>query len=97
MRHLVFLLEGPSEKEALQAWLANGRNLVLEIKGEDSPMNRAKRDALALWVKAVNAKGGFGRWCSDVAFKPAELQDILSRHGHGNQPNDDAAKVPFTP
>ncbi len=63
--------------------LANGKNLVLEIKGEDSPMNSAKRDALALWVQAVNAKGGFGsrRW--DVAFKPAEIHDILVRHGNG--------------
>jgi len=60
--------------------LTGGRNLVLEIKGEDSPMNSAKRDALALWVKAVNAKGGFGSWCWDVAFRPAEIQDILSRH-----------------
>ena len=96
----IYYLWGGSRKRFIPDFivrLANGRNLVLEIKGEDSPMNRAKRDALALWVKAVNAKGGFGRWCSDVAFKPAELQDILSRHGHGNQPNDDAAKVPFTP
>lgn len=61
--------------------LANGRNLVLEIKGEDSPMNVAKRDALALWVKAVNAKGGFGTWCMDVAFQPAEIHDVIRRHG----------------
>lgn len=43
-------------------------------------MGAAQRDALALWVKAVNAKGGFGSWCWDVAFNPAEIQDILSRH-----------------
>ena len=64
--------------------LANGKNLVLEIKGEDSPMNIAKRDALALWVRAVNAKGGFGAWCWDVAFRPAEIHDILVRHGSGS-------------
>jgi type III restriction enzyme len=61
--------------------LANGKTLVLEIKGEDSPQNVAKRDALKLWVQAVNAKGGFGSWCWDVAFKPAEIQDIVHRHG----------------
>ena len=61
--------------------LANGKTLVLEIKGEDSPQNRAKRDALAQWIEAVNAKGGFGPWCWDVAFAPAEVQDILARHG----------------
>lgn len=63
--------------------LANGKTLVLEIKGEDSPQNAAKRDALKLWVDAVNAKGGFGSWCWDVAFQPAEIQDILHRHSEG--------------
>ena len=79
----IYYLWGGSRKRFIPDFivrLANGRNLVLEIKGEDSPMNSAKRDALALWVKAVNAKGGFGSWCWDVAFKPAEIQDILSRH-----------------
>jgi type III restriction enzyme len=61
--------------------LANGRTLVLEIKGEDSEQNRAKRSALDAWVKGVNAKGGFGAWCSDVAFQPAQIQDIVQRHG----------------
>jgi len=60
--------------------LANGKTLVLEIKGEDSEQNRAKRAALAAWVEAVNAKGGFGMWSWDVAFQPAQLQDILDRH-----------------
>ncbi|MCE8471840.1 hypothetical protein LZ189_22825, partial [Rhodovulum sulfidophilum] len=54
--------------------------LALEIKGTDSPQNKAKRDALEEWVKAINAAGGFGRWVSDVAFKPSDLQDIISRH-----------------
>lgn len=79
----IYYLWGGSRKRFIPDFivrLANGRNLVLEIKGEDSPMNSAKRDALVLWVKAVNAKGGFGSWCWDVAFKPAEIQDILSRH-----------------
>lgn len=68
--------------ERVNAILATGtgRTLVLEIKGEDSEQNRAKRAALAAWVDAVNAKGGFGIWCWDVAFQPAQMQDILSRH-----------------
>ena len=61
--------------------LANRKTLVLEIKGEDSPQNVAKRDALRLWVDAVNAKGGFGTWRWDVAFEPAHVHDILRRHG----------------
>lgn len=59
---------------------ANGKTLVLEIKGEDSEQNRAKREALATWVRGVNEKGGFGQWCSDVAFVPAQLHDILAKH-----------------
>lgn len=61
--------------------LTNGMTLVLEIKGEDNEQNRAKRGALDEWVKAVNAKGGFGLWCWDVAFEMATLQDILAKHG----------------
>jgi type III restriction enzyme len=59
---------------------SNGKTLVLEIKGEDSEQNRAKRVALEVWVQAVNAKGGFGLWCCDVAFDPAKIKDILLRH-----------------
>ena len=67
------------------AWLAqcgssHPRTLVLEIKGDDSPQNRAKRDALGEWVAAVNSVGGFGRWCCDVAFEPAKIQDIIAKH-----------------
>lgn len=60
--------------------LANGKTLVLEIKGEDSDQNKAKRAALDLWVKAVNERGGFGGWCWDVAFEPSHVDDIVSRH-----------------
>lgn len=60
--------------------LSNGKTLVLEIKGEDSEQNRAKRAALDAWVEAVNAKGGFGIWCWDVAFAAHEIRDILDRH-----------------
>jgi len=60
--------------------LASGKTLILEIKGEDSEQNRAERAALDAWVLAVNAKGGFGGWCWDVAFQPAQIQDILARH-----------------
>jgi type III restriction enzyme len=60
--------------------LTNGKTLVLELKGEDSPQDRAKRSALKSWVEGVNAKGGFGIWCCDVAFEPALIQDIIRRH-----------------
>ncbi len=60
--------------------LSNGKTLVLEVKGQDSPQEREKRAALDLWVRAVNEHGGFGVWCSDVAFEPAQIHDIIQRH-----------------
>lgn len=60
--------------------LTNGKTLVLEIKGQDDEQNRAKRSALDAWVKGVNQKGGFGSWCWDVAFEPAQIHDIIQKH-----------------
>ncbi|MCE8006310.1 BPTD_3080 family restriction endonuclease [Aestuariivita sp.] len=58
----------------------SGKMLALEIKGTDSPQNKAKRDALAEWVDAVNEVGGFGQWSCDVAFEPSEIEDIVRRN-----------------
>lgn len=63
--------------------LANNKTLVLEIKGQDTEQNRAKRAALDASVQGINAKGGFGEWCSDVAFEPAQIHDIVARHAGG--------------
>jgi type III restriction enzyme len=61
--------------------LANGKQLVLEIKGEDSDQNRNKRLALDIWVRAVNARGGFGTWCWDVVkAEPSKVDDIIAHH-----------------
>lgn len=59
--------------------LANGKTLVLEIKGEDSEQNRAKRSALDVWAMAVNARGGFGVWVTGVAFEPSGIYDVIER------------------
>ena len=61
--------------------------LVLEIKGQDSQQNQAKRAALVLWVNGVNAKGGFGAWCWDVAFEPAKVYDIIEKVCSGQPPS----------
>jgi type III restriction enzyme len=63
--------------------LANGKTLILEMKGADSDQDRAKRSALDAWVLGVNAKGGFGVWCWDVVFEPARVNDVLVRHSGG--------------
>jgi type III restriction enzyme len=60
--------------------LRDGKALVLEIKGEDRPQNKAKRSALDAWVQGVNQKGGFGKWSWDVAFGPAQVQDVLRNY-----------------
>lgn len=59
--------------------LSSGANLIVEIKGVDTPQNQAKRDALKEWVKAINLAGGFGRWEWDVAYKPSDVQDIITK------------------
>ncbi len=64
--------------------LVNGLTLVLEIKGQESKQDRAKRAAMKEWVVAVNTARGFGRWACDVADEPAQVHDIISRHAGGN-------------
>ena len=61
--------------------LRDGRTLVLEVKGQDTPRDRAKREALDEWVEAVNADGRFGRWCRDVSYAPGDVLDILRKWG----------------
>lgn len=61
--------------------LSNNKHLVLEIKGEDSEQNRHKRMALDAWVRAVNARGGFGTWCWDVVKEePSRVHDVVLHH-----------------
>jgi type III restriction enzyme len=59
--------------------LINGINLVLEVKGQDSPKDRAKRDYLDEWFNAVNAHGGFGTWRRGVCMNPSDLAGVI--HG----------------
>lgn len=60
--------------------LANGKTLVLEVKGQDSQEQQTKREFLAEWVQAVNSHGGFGTWDADVSHHPRDLEEILARH-----------------
>jgi len=60
--------------------LHDGRILVLEVKGQSTPRDDAKRQALKEWVDTVNADGRFGRWCCDVSFSPGDVLDILQRY-----------------
>jgi type III restriction enzyme len=60
--------------------LVNDTTLVLEVKGQDTQQNHAKRQALDLWVRAVTEHSGFGRWGWDVSYDPADVLDILAKH-----------------
>ena len=69
--------------------LANGKTLIVEIKGEDSEQNRAKRMALDAWVRAVNARGGFGVWCWDVVKgEPSRLDAVIKHHARTAAPSE---------
>ena len=57
--------------------LADGAMLILEVKGQDSQREEAKRAGLSEWIAAVNEHGGFGRWRWGVAFNPSEYQDVM--------------------
>lgn len=59
--------------------LANGKRLVLEVKGQDNQEQRTKREFLDEWVRAVNGHGGFGLWAADVSRSPTDIHEILQR------------------
>jgi type III restriction enzyme len=59
--------------------LSNGLQLILEVKGQATDQDKAKRAALAEWVAGVNEHGGFGRWACDVSFGPSDLRTILAK------------------
>jgi type III restriction enzyme len=50
------------------------------VKGQETPRDKAKREALREWVEAVNEDGRFGRWASDVSRSPADILDKLAKH-----------------
>lgn len=51
--------------------------LVLEVKGQDSPQNQAKRATLDEWTRAVTAHGGFGHWRWAVSTTPSDIADLV--------------------
>jgi len=92
--HILYLWNGTKRKYVPDFLVryASGKTLVLEIKGEDSPQDQAKRRALDQWVQAVNAQRGFGNWAWDVVVgSMAGLQDAIAKHaGHAQTASVDA-------
>jgi type III restriction enzyme len=60
--------------------LKNGKILVLEVKGKDSEQNQAKRQAMNIWITAINEQGGFGQWCFDTVFDPSKIRDTITKY-----------------
>lgn len=58
--------------------LTNGVMLVLEVKGQDTPKDKAKRAALEAWINAINTHGGFGHWHSAVSYTPGDVLELVS-------------------
>ena len=57
--------------------LTNGSILILEIKGHDPNINRAKHEAAKRWVSAVNNWGQMGKWEFHVCRNPQTLGQEL--------------------
>ncbi|HWG38313.1 MAG TPA: DEAD/DEAH box helicase family protein [Terriglobales bacterium] len=62
--------------------LRSGATAVLEVKGREDAEARAKRAALAEWVRGVNADGRFGRWTEAVSRHPKDLAAVLAAAAH---------------
>jgi type III restriction enzyme len=60
--------------------LNNSKILVLETKGQDDAIVKAKQKALADWVEAVNNLKDYGKWCCDISFNTADVDGIIEKH-----------------
>ena len=81
-------------QDAFAAWARGEGNAVFNLLADDvhwtvigsTPVSRtyfSKREFLDEWLQAVNQHGDFGRWARDVSWLPADLKDILKKHGSG--------------
>lgn len=78
---IAYMLQGATRKYRpdFLVRLTTGMTLVLEVKGQDSPEARTKRDFLDEWVQAVNAHGGFGCWGAAISRHPRDVAGILEQ------------------
>lgn len=60
--------------------LNNDVNLILEIKGKFTEQDKAKKEALNDWIKAVNNAKEFGRWECDISKNPADIDGIIAKY-----------------
>lgn len=60
--------------------LSNGHYLVLEVKGQNTRRDIAKRQAMAEWIEAVNGLLDYGVWHNDVSFNVAAIDGIIRNY-----------------
>jgi len=60
--------------------LDNGKTLVLETKGQDSPEVQEKRKALEQWIATVNSLKEYGQWCSAISFDITDVDGIIEMY-----------------
>ena len=60
--------------------LRNDEYLILEIKGQERPRDKAKHACLRDWVTAVNNAEEFGKWHADVSYNPGDVRGILKKY-----------------
>lgn len=60
--------------------LTNGKNLIIETKGQVNEQHMTKRAHLNEWCDAINQHGGFGDWAAEVSFDPNDLQSKILKH-----------------
>jgi len=58
--------------------LSSSHHAVIEVKGQETEKDRAKRAALKEWVLAVNADGRFGFWDCATVYSPAETGSVIT-------------------
>jgi type III restriction enzyme len=56
---------------------ADGRNLIIEVKGQATEKDKAKWQAANEWVQAVNIDGSFGIWEFKVLDDPKNIFEVI--------------------
>jgi type III restriction enzyme len=57
--------------------MVDGSMIILEVKGQESAKDEAKRRFMDEWVRAVNDHGGFGTWTWAMSRNPSDVSDLL--------------------
>ena len=79
---IVYVFEGVVRKYRpdFLITLDNGTTLVLEVKGQETRKDIAKRQALEEWIQAVNGTREYGVWHCDVSYHVKDVDEIIQKY-----------------